>query len=70
MSSIAMILILEHACLLYASSSSLSSKAALDTTYATYTTSNARTELPIRFPASQEYVIPQVTEFILQHRLE
>jgi hypothetical protein len=65
-----MILILEHACLLYATSSSPNSWDALNTTHTAYTTSNARTELPIRFPASQEYVIPQVTEFILQHRLE
>jgi hypothetical protein len=70
MSKIATIIILEHACLLYASSSRPSSTAALNTTHATYMTSNTPNELPIQFPASQEYVIPQVTDFILQHRLE
>ena len=69
MSTIAMILILEHACLLYASSFSPSSEAALNTAYNAYTTSNARTELPIRFPASRGYVDLQVTEFIVQRRL-
>jgi hypothetical protein len=66
----ATILILEHACLLYASSSDLSSMAALKMTHTTYTTSNTHNELTTRFPASQEYSIPQVIEFVLQHRLE
>jgi hypothetical protein len=69
MSKIATIIILEHACLLYASSSGPSSEAALNRAHTTYIASNARNELPIQFPASQEYVIPQVTDFILQHRL-
>ena len=69
MSKIATILILECACLLYASSSNPSFEDALNITHTTYTTSNARNELPIQFPASREYSIPQVTEFILQHRL-
>ena len=69
MLKIATILILEHACLLYASSSSSTSESALDTTFTTYTDSNAHNELLVQFPASQEYSIPQVSDFIVQHRL-
>ena len=65
-----MILILEHACLSYASQSIPSSDEALDQAYSQYCASGIHNEVTKQFNApSKEYLIHQVTEFILKHLL-
>ena len=64
--------ILEHACRLHASSSWLTRDGALKRAYVQYMSSNTHNALTNQFqvPSPQwEYDIPQLTEFVLQHRL-
>jgi hypothetical protein len=65
-----LVLILEHACLRFASQSKPTKDEALDEAYSRYCTSGAHNELMKQFSASpEEYSISQFTEFILEHRL-
>jgi len=67
---IAIILILDDACLFYASRSEPDLNAALDRAYSRYMTSNTHIAIMGEFSApAVEYSIPQFTEFILAHRL-
>jgi len=66
---IVIILILEHACLLYASPSKPTLNGALNDAYTRYKTSGTHDNLTNRFPTHQEPSIPQSTDFILSHRL-
>jgi hypothetical protein len=69
-SSIVVILILEHACLSYVSQSKPTILKALDQAYSQYCASNIHIELTKQFAASyKEYSILQFTEFILNHHL-
>ena len=62
------ILILEHACLSYASESRPTQDEALDEAYSRYCASGIHNELTEQFSAHpQEYSILQFTEFILTH---
>jgi hypothetical protein len=65
-----MVLILEHACLFFASQSKPTKDEALDEAYSRYCASGVHNELMEQFSAPpEEYSIPQFTEFILKHRL-
>jgi hypothetical protein len=65
-----MILILEHACLSFASQSQPTKDEALDQAYSRYCASDVHDEVTKQFPASpEEYSTLQFTEFILKHRL-
>jgi len=67
---IAIILILEHACLSYASSSKLTSDEALDQAYSRYHDSKIHNEVTMQFSKSAEvYSTIQFTGFITTHRL-
>jgi len=67
---IAIILILEHACLSYASQSKPIRDEALDMAYSRYCASGVHNEVVKQFVAPlEEYSILQFTEFVLQHRL-
>jgi hypothetical protein len=69
-SKIAIILILENACLFYASQPQPDRSVALDRAYSLYKTSQTHIAASKEFSASSmEYSIPQLTEFILVHRL-
>jgi hypothetical protein len=69
-SKIAIILILETACLFYASQAQPVRHAALDRACSRYETSDTHNAATNEFSASSvEYSIPQFTEFILAHRL-
>jgi len=68
-STIVTILILENACYFHALSSEPSFQEALDRAYSQYTTSDTHDVLMNQFPTSQQFSIPQLTEFILQHQL-
>jgi hypothetical protein len=69
-SKIAIILILENACLFYASEPQPDRNAALDRAYYRYKTSDIHFAARKEFSApSVEYSISQFTEFILAHRL-
>ena len=64
------ILILEHACLSYASEPKPTRNKALDEAYSQYCASNVHSEVMTEFfEAPEKYSIHQVTEFILRHRL-
>jgi len=67
---IVVVLILEYACLSYASQSKPTRDEALDQAYSQYCASAIHSALPEQFSAStKEYSIPQFTEFILTHHL-
>ena len=69
-SKIVTILILEHACLSYASQSEPSRDEALDRAYSQYCASGVHVDLTKQFSAhAREYSIAQFTEFILEHHL-
>jgi hypothetical protein len=70
MSKIAVILILEHTCFLYASQPQLNSDKALNKAYSQYKSSNTHSTVQNQFstPLSQDS-ISEFTEFILKHRL-
>jgi hypothetical protein len=63
------ILILEHACLLYASPSRPSLQRALVNSISRYQASDTHSAVMRQFTAPQENSVSQFTEFILQHRL-
>jgi hypothetical protein len=64
------ILILEHACLSFASQSKPTKDEALDVAYSQYCASGVHDELMKQFSAApKEYSILQFTEFILKNRL-
>jgi hypothetical protein len=72
-SNIVTILILEHACLFYASLSRPTLKNAVERAYDRYTASGTDVHDAVRkhFPAPpQEYSISEFTDFILDHRLQ
>ena len=63
-------LILEHACLAYASQPKPTRDAALDWAYSHYCASSVHNEVTKYFLApSMEYSILQLTEFVFKHRL-
>jgi hypothetical protein len=65
-----MIVIIEHACLLFTSQHGLTRDEAVDIAYDRYKSSGFHTEVTTQFPASPvQYTILQFTEFILKHRL-
>jgi len=67
---IVMILILEHACLSYASQSNPTRDEALDRAYVRYCASGVHDNVTKQFfEPPKEYSILQFTEFILKHRL-
>jgi len=67
---IAIILILDNACLSYASQPQPDRNVALDMAYSRYKTSDTHMIVTSEYSApSVEYSIPQLTEFILAHRL-
>jgi len=67
---IVLILILEHACLSYASQSELTTDMALNQAYSLYCASDIYIEIIKEFSAPpKEYSILQFTDFILKHRL-
>jgi hypothetical protein len=69
-SVIVIILILEHACVSYASQSNPTRDEALDQAYSRYCASGVHNEVTKQFFAPpKEYSIPQFTAFILKHRL-
>ena len=69
-SNIAVTLILEHACLSYASQHDSDRDEALDGAYSRYTSSDFHNEVPRHFSAPPtQYSVLQFTEFILEHRL-
>jgi len=69
-SKLAMVLILEHACLSFASQSKPTKDEALDEAYSRYCASSVHNELTKQFSAPpEEYSIPQFTEFIHKYRL-
>jgi hypothetical protein len=69
-SEVVILLILEHACLSYASQSIPSSDEALVQAYSRYCASGVHNEVTTQFNAPpQGYSIHQFTEFILKHRL-
>jgi hypothetical protein len=64
------ILILEHACLSYASEPKPTRDEALDQAYSQYCASDIHHEVMTEFfEAPEKYSIVQVTEFILTHHL-
>ena len=64
------LLILENACLSYASQAKPTRDEALDQAYSQYCASNIHFDLTKQFCASpEEYSILQFTEFILEYRL-
>jgi hypothetical protein len=63
------ILILEHACLLYASLSRPSLEWALVNSISQYQASDTHSAVMRQFTAPQEYSVSQFVEFILEHRL-
>jgi hypothetical protein len=65
-----MILILEHACLSFASQPKSTNDEALDRAYSRYCASGIHNELTTQFSETpKEYSILQFTEFILKNRL-
>jgi hypothetical protein len=67
---IAIILIIEYACLSYASQSKPTRDEALDQAYSRYCASDIYTELMMQFSGPPDkYSILQFTEFLLMHRL-
>ena len=65
-----MILILEHACLSYASQSKPTRDEALDQAYSQYCDSGVHNEITKQFFLHpKEYSISQFTEFTLKHHL-
>jgi hypothetical protein len=66
---IVILLILECACLLHASSSRPSCSEALDMAYSQYETSGIHNAIGEQFPSFQRCSISQITEFILGNRL-
>jgi hypothetical protein len=69
-SDVALVLILENACLFHASQTQPDRAAALDVAYSRYNTSDTHIAATNEFSApSVEYSIPQFAEFILAHRL-
>jgi hypothetical protein len=63
------ILILEHACLFYASSSMPTFENAFDDAYSQYQAADIHNKVIKQFSGpSKEYSIQQFTEFILSHR--
>ena len=70
-SQIAIIVILDNACLFHASQARPDYIAALDRAYSRYKTSDTRIAARIRFSSrSVECSIPKFTEFILAHRIK
>jgi hypothetical protein len=63
------ILLLEHACVLYASPSKLSYEEILNRAYSQLMDSNIYNALTEQFLINQSYSIDQFVEFILNHRL-
>jgi hypothetical protein len=69
-SKIGTVLILQHACLSYATPSKPTIDEALDEAYSRYRASDIHIEVMRQFSApAKEYAIPQFTEFILGHPL-
>jgi len=67
---IAITIILEHTCLIYASQLLLTGEAALDMAYSRYISSDFHTAVRKQFSAPpMQYSAPQFIEFILKHRL-
>jgi hypothetical protein len=65
-----MILILEHACLSYASQFKPTRDVALDKAYSQYCASNVHNKVKRQFTLDPEaYSIHQIIEFILEYRL-
>jgi hypothetical protein len=70
MAKLAIILVLENACLSFASQSKPTRGAALDQAYSRYCASSVDDEVKRWFSLGPDaYSIDQFTEFILQHRL-
>ena len=70
MSKIVTVLILEYACILYASQLRPSCEEALDKACSQFISSSTyNTVNPLFLPSSEPYSTQQFTEFILMHRL-